>query len=512
MSIELQSIGSPEYHQLLDRNNEMGDITPLGDQITSTILPLKPIQPRIGSSSIDYKQYNRISDTGNNSTDGDVNNQYKTAERLRDRSSGLMQTKLSHQQRYGRRGTVTLLAMSMTSLLGAIGMLSFLWCGNSSNHVWYQIVVQNWMTRTAALMALAIRISVSLQAGMATSMLAAIILENLGIRLVDVIELTVARYTEPEPYSLLLICLRDWKFRVYTTLLVSLSFSTFATQFASTLLLSDINSAMVPRSASNESVLHGFRFDNIDASYILLPQGQQYQRVTPSSFEAFAEYWEPPNAKEGVDDTGLTLRSFLPFSNQTERERLREYKGPALVYDTRVVCVQPQFKSLGIQGSNGQRENLYGEVAPRTTTSGLVSRSTNVIFNCTLYDKDSPSSILWILCGLDLSAGGLISPLDPSNNSSLTHKEINSDGLLGPYWAAGHDNISWPVDLGGSYLLLNFQQYDRLRYSLNYSVPFLNYRSSYVGPWSNISIHIPRTGVWDEKDIKFSASICYDAM
>ena len=512
MSIELQSIGSPEHHQLLDRNDEMVDITPLGDHITSRILPPKPIQPKIGSSSIDYKQYNRISDTGNNSTDGDVNSQYKTAGRLRNRSSGLMQTKLSHQQRYGRWGTIALLVMSMILLLGAVGMLSFLWCGNSSNYVWYQIVVQNWMTRMAALMALAIRVSVSLQAGMATSMLAAIMLENLGIRLVDVIELTVARYTEPEPYSLLLICLRDWKFRMYTILLVLLSLSTFATQFASTLLLSDINSATVPHSASNESILHGFTFNNTDASYIVIPQGQQYQRVTPSSFQAFAEYWEPPNAKEGVDDTGLTLRSFLPFSNQTERERLREYKGPAPVYDTRVVCVQPEFKSLGIQGSDGQWEKLHGEVAPRATTLGLVSRSTNVIFNCTLYDKDFSSSILWILCGLDLSAGGLISLLDPSNNSSLTQKEINSDRLTGPYWAAGHDNVSWPVDLGGSYLLLNFQQFDRLQHSLNYSMPFLNYRSSYVGPWSNISIHIPRTGVWDERDIKFSASICYDAM
>jgi hypothetical protein len=85
-------------------------------------------------------------------------------------------------------------------LLAAIGFLAFLWFGNWSNHTWNNIATQNWFTRAVSLSTLAVRNAVSLQAGVATSMLASVALEQMEVHILSAASISGMRNATSGPY------------------------------------------------------------------------------------------------------------------------------------------------------------------------------------------------------------------------------------------------------------------------------------------------------------------------
>ena len=151
-------------------------------------------------------------------------------------------------------------------------------------------------------------------------------------------------------------------------------------QFSSTILLSDLDLGQLPSLAANRSASYDFAYT---AHGIPLPdankshpaQGYYHYtgRVTypiqlrgptwsrnPPAFPAFAEYSRPISSPQGVDDTGVLLRAFLPFADAQSRESIRNYSGIAQVLDSRV-CYPIYFPL-----------QLY-----LLTIAGIVSSSTN---------------------------------------------------------------------------------------------------------------------------------------
>ncbi|KAK2732290.1 hypothetical protein CKAH01_02236 [Colletotrichum kahawae] len=66
----------------------------------------------------------------------------------------------------------------------------------------------------------------------------------------------------------------------------------------------------------------------------------------PPFAETFAEYSEAGLVDERVDDTGPTIRAFLPFESTETRESVSTFRGMTRVSDSRVVCLRPILSNL----------------------------------------------------------------------------------------------------------------------------------------------------------------------
>lgn len=251
---------------------------------------------------------------------------------------------------WDRIGTWGLLILALgTSCIGiAIGMLTFLWANSmtapddlKSGTFWRYIVFQGWATRVVTLCAAVIRLVIVSQAGLITSMIASILLEKVGVQLWAVPLLALVRSITVAPETLLLASLPS-RFRLsskvicYFAILLS-TLITLASQFFSTVLLSDFSNTAIVGDANKSSVAF------TSSSTAGFPWGSSnIWEITPDTYPRFAEYHEPPSESAADrEDTGMTLRAFLPFRQTERRTTTREYKGPATVFDSRVICVRP---------------------------------------------------------------------------------------------------------------------------------------------------------------------------
>src|SRR5204863_8773397 len=122
-------------------------------------------------------------------------------------------------------------------------------------------------------------------------------------------------------------------------LVMGLVLTTTLSQLTSTALLSDLKSGLVTGN-----------FDTTEVPYRL---AQDYDAVTdtertastqqfsvgsrkPAFFPTFAEYSEHPSSADDFVDTGLTLRALFPLAAESSRSLVRNYTGPATVFDSRV--------------------------------------------------------------------------------------------------------------------------------------------------------------------------------
>ena len=96
--------------------------------------------------------------------------------------------------RFGWLAT-TILISTTTLILSALGFLWFLWEADHNNKTWHRIAAKSWMTRTVALTSLVLRTSMSMQASVATSMLAGLALENTQILLLHFASVSTMRNT-----------------------------------------------------------------------------------------------------------------------------------------------------------------------------------------------------------------------------------------------------------------------------------------------------------------------------
>lgn len=142
----------------------------------------------------------------------------------------------------------------------------------------------------------------------------------------------------------------------YGGAVVLLFATTTLLQFSSTILLSDLELGQLPGLAANHSATYDFVYTghgqpypdgntlNVSHGFYSYTGGVTYPiqlRIptwsrNPPAFPAFAEYSKPVSSPEGVDDTGVLLRAFLPFADAQSRESIRNYSGIAQVLDSRV--------------------------------------------------------------------------------------------------------------------------------------------------------------------------------
>lgn len=247
--------------------------------------------------------------------------------------------------------TCVILAGGTALIFAALGFLVFLWLGEgpaggeSATYLWRKIMLdESWSAQTVTICTLVVRTVATAQAAVCTSLVAALLLERRRLPLSKVVPISLKRGINDGPFSLIRE-VHSWKCLqtlgcVETGLLVLVTLMTSGTQFVSTILLSGFNTTTLvqfPQQLhhkvilSSEAALNASRINSFSHF--------------PSSYASFGELETsetPDPGPDGVSDTGVQLRSFVPFREQ-QRLSLRAYRGPALSQKTQVMCMRPNM-------------------------------------------------------------------------------------------------------------------------------------------------------------------------
>lgn len=299
---------------------------------------------------------------------------------------------LSFQDKVSVWGMVILLAGSVL-ILAAVGVLSFLWFADASNSTWKETILRDWLTRAIAISAEVLKQAMTFQTGIMVAMLASLVLERSEATLPHLASFTMMRATAGS--GTIVVMLWNYLVGLWHTprfrgsvilaliLLTTLIFG--STQVISILLLSDIGLRTVggPTLAANTSYAFATMYPpnttgSSPMSRIIVRAGTWFRKA--EQIATFAEYSEPPYEAEGVVDTGVTLRAFLPFLTAQERQSLTSYSGYATVMDSRVTCQIPNFIDPRVQMMNGLAEFLVvnGAVTASRSTPRLGNRTTTI--------------------------------------------------------------------------------------------------------------------------------------
>ncbi|CVL00477.1 uncharacterized protein FPRN_08483 [Fusarium proliferatum] len=237
---------------------------------------------------------------------------------------------------------------SFVILVEAVVFLTWLWFEDRESESWRRLMLSGRATQSITLMSVLIRWAIGTLAAITTSMAAPIALELHGVPISAVAEISIARFTNSGPQSFQKM-LPGTIFRPWLRfLMICLFMLVMASQFASTLLVTDLREVTILSLKKNIS--YGFTFGAINEAKSrgmtplpLRTDGLEYWSRAPSQSEIFAEYSEPGVSSDELDDTGTVLGAFLPFSSKAQRESIQSLNGIARIIDTHVVCVRPKF-------------------------------------------------------------------------------------------------------------------------------------------------------------------------
>ncbi|KAK0704360.1 hypothetical protein B0H67DRAFT_464300, partial [Lasiosphaeris hirsuta] len=261
----------------------------------------------------------------------------------------------------GILGSVTILLGSLV-VFGVLGFLIFLWTGEGhggserASASWRWFVIGERITQAITLSTVVIRFIIVGQATICTSLVAAVILERHGIPLSKLAEVSIFRSINDGPYRLswVLITNAFSKASIFPTLLITiLVFGDIATQFLSTMLVTDLQLDLLVGDPVNEILM-------LEMSNSF--SGSIYPHNTFSRQPTYAPFGENnvsaisplPNEK-GLSDTGIMQRVFVPVK-ETNRTSLRSYEGKAYAMNSRFVCVPPVLEKPHITLVPGPKE------------------------------------------------------------------------------------------------------------------------------------------------------------
>ncbi|EQB54272.1 hypothetical protein CGLO_05910 [Colletotrichum gloeosporioides Cg-14] len=301
------------------------------------------------------------------------------------------------------------LLISLLALAGAVAFISWLWWAPHEDVRWREwVLTPNRLQLSITLAAVVIRTAIGVLAGLATAMAASAAVERRGVHLHAIAQASVARFSSDGPLSLGLLALRgsslDGMVRAELALLI---LTTLASQFTSSLLVSDLEERRVISFPSLES--NAYTFVRRPPLKGVAPEAvsgyaHNYWFQRPRFTETFAEYSDDPVTGEGLDDTGPSVRAFLPLASQEDRESILEFQGMARVIDSRVICLRPRLSNLRPCQEEGEASSyvsLCGSVELDDTAAaadvGVAwSDSMNFNFTCPITAYENPYN--WQLC------------------------------------------------------------------------------------------------------------------
>lgn len=181
-------------------------------------------------------------------------------------------------KRIGAQGII-LLSLGTLCLLAVLGLLSYLWFGGPySGYVWRRVVLSDWAPRVASLLAEMARIILSLQAILATSMIASIALESGTVALSKAPAVLIMRFANTGPLMLARNLLAGtirrkkrskWMREDVAIWMILPVVGTFVvSQFLSPLVVSDFESDLVVGERGEVNVSEGLQMVNGARNYM----------------------------------------------------------------------------------------------------------------------------------------------------------------------------------------------------------------------------------------------------
>lgn len=205
-----------------------------------------------------------------------------------------------------------------------------------------------------------IRLATGLQLSVFAAILAALILERVGANRAELPKLSMLRFSNNGPNSLIL---NTWHSRrikpqmMYSTLVVLGFLTGLALQMISTILIGDFENKPLDWQPDKGSLYYGLPL-NVSDDWGELFEGANYWASGGSSFTPFVEWRANGSNVPNYADTGPTYRGFLPVTNLTG---LRYYNGPATMVDMRVICSSPNITNITFGGlKDGEYSVLNG--------------------------------------------------------------------------------------------------------------------------------------------------------
>jgi hypothetical protein len=335
-------------------------------------------------------------------------------------------------------GTWLIIATSFVVLAASLAFLSWLWFVDRENESWRYLMFSGRATQSITLTSVLIRWAIGSLAAITTSMAASIAVEGHGIPKTALAEVSIARFTNSGPYSfkklLLGTALKGW---IRVCMVISF-FLVATSQFSSTLLVVDFQLFQLisfPKHISYGYTTWVHLSDGaLSTDDPLTRNDDEWSRV-PVQSPIFAEYSEPGQLKDNIDDTGLSLRALLPMNSQSQRESVHSFSGMARILDCRVLCVQPKFSiKLLYDPKDSDPDNLVGRIEGNITANlsnvpqlyhlgnesiterDGGSKQYSGTFSCDDYRPSfSDQKMNWLLCSLG-TTGDSFSPLSPLTN------------------------------------------------------------------------------------------------
>ncbi|PVH92373.1 hypothetical protein DM02DRAFT_619982 [Periconia macrospinosa] len=441
-------------------------------------------------------------------------------------------------RRIGKRASL-LFIPCLVLTAASIGFLAWLWYGERTDPRWRRLMLGSWSNQAVTISALVFRTSLSVLGAIATSMIASVAFERSRSSLrgtEDVVSLAVARFSSPAPYTFVVETLfhRYFVALPLRALLFALILTTITLQFGSTILLYDLGMGQVTDfPVTTASLMTGYGWvngwygnnttptenrnfswvDKFRAHHTPFLSEAEYWPSLSRNYDLFAETSQPPAVPledtQIIDDTGPTLRSFLPIKEESIRRNLVHYSGFASVFDARVVCVRPDL----VKGSLTQSAINLTLALPSVShvIPNLITTSQEFQVQLPLLDIIPPVQG-WLIAPLSTSVGGMLSSLDAASRQDikLSYEEYSNEahrpdrfgGRVKPagVWRTSNETQACGVDLGTAYLVMHPD-------------PNLKYADAAVkespdgtkGPWRGLGSDLPNPQLGQ-------IIICFDAL
>lgn len=150
-------------------------------------------------------------------------------------------------KRIGYTSSIFLL-LTYIATIASFVFITWLWYADHDNPTWRRITLNNWTTRAVTIASIALRTSFTTHGLICTSMLAAIALQQGEVPLRNAALVSLLRYTNSGPQSLVLSLLgrRGRTFHITSVILLGIFATTLLINVTSTALLSDLRFHTLP--------------------------------------------------------------------------------------------------------------------------------------------------------------------------------------------------------------------------------------------------------------------------
>ncbi|KAL1858086.1 hypothetical protein Daus18300_010087 [Diaporthe australafricana] len=249
-------------------------------------------------------------------------------------------------------------------LCAAIAILAFLWFGNSAFTAWKEIIARNWLFRAIFICIEVVQQVMMFQLGIVAATIASLALESGDVVVGDLASISTLRATTASTGAFVMA----WQYLSHGSfrsaqhyksffLILSAALLWCLSQSFLLILLTDVSLRSTAGLVSTVELPYSLHYNESYAddfysfsSRFIFPSTGAWNRKI-SNYASFAEYSEPPYEADGVSDTGVTLRAFLPFGTAQSRENLESYKGSSMVLDARVTCQVPHIQNATVDST-----------------------------------------------------------------------------------------------------------------------------------------------------------------